>query len=196
MTAVVVRTARRDAVQIDPQRQPSGRKTSQAKGRITRRKGRAVVAADDLGKPVLGKNPRKLLANRLGSRVGRGLGTEDVTAAIVADRQRLKTFSVPRVPPALEIDRPKLVGPFDLDPVLQPPALLASLAATTMTHQAGFVQHPLEGALRGQLALPGRTREQLANLGRAPVGPTIDFPSAQTYAPGCWIRFPTMREEP
>ena len=152
---------------VDSERQPPGRQAAQSQGRVVRCEGSPVVAAKHFGQPMLLKNTRHLRLHGFGSRIVHGLSTQHVSAKLIANRQRFEASSITRVPPALKVDRPNVIGAFRLERVLQATSLFAR-HASPRRHQAHSTENPLKTALRGQVIFGERTFEHGPQLTRPP----------------------------
>src|SRR5215469_6065961 len=110
MAAVVLRLARSAAYQLDSQRNPPGAQPCQPRARLPRCEGLAVVELKRLRKTKLAKDPLERATDRLGRVRFDHLDTQHIAAERIAHRQWLAALAVARQPPALEVQRPDVVG--------------------------------------------------------------------------------------
>ena len=109
MGAVVLGMARPAAFQINSQRDPPHRETTQPQQTLHAGKGHAIVTADGVGQAVPGEKLLKTLPHRFAARVLQRPHLQHITAMLVAHRQRLA--SPPQAsPPPFKIHCPHFIG--------------------------------------------------------------------------------------
>src|SRR4051812_5391278 len=110
MASVLLRLARVDPLELDPEARPPSREFREPGCRRDRREWLAVVRTNRLGQPVL----REQLDEDLLDVLGRGLdergAREQIARCRVHDGQRVTEPTVARLELALEVDAPDVVG--------------------------------------------------------------------------------------
>src|SRR5487761_262920 len=119
---------------------------------MRRGEGYTVVAADVGRQAALLKKPFKYSESVSFPGRGKGLTSQQKTAGVVGDGERIAVLAVPQQELALVVGTPELIGPL---PQRQGSALRATTQAAASLDQAVAIEHGIDGALGGN----GNARE-------------------------------------
>ena len=107
--SVLLGMAGGDALGRDAQLDPPDAEPRQPRGRRARKR-RAVIAANALRQPIVGKRARETATRRIVRVAGQRIASQHVTTEAVAQRERMAGDAVARARRAFEIRRPRAIG--------------------------------------------------------------------------------------
>src|SRR5262249_47251668 len=111
MAAILLRMARPDPFDANAEAQPPDSKFAQVKQGIRRGEGNAVVAADVGRQAPLLKKPLKDSESVVFSSRRKGFTSEQKTAGVIGDSERITVLAIAQQELAFVIRTPKLIGP-------------------------------------------------------------------------------------
>src|SRR6185436_2141218 len=152
MAAVVLRTARPTALQIDAQHHPPCRQAAQAQYGSNAGKGRTVIAANGTRQPMFAKQRFKTVPHSFHACICYRAQLQYVPAVLIAHGQGLAALALATVPPTLEIHCPDFVGRLGFAPTAQAPCLLPAPQPSMLHHPSSF-QDPFEATLAWHLGM-------------------------------------------
>jgi hypothetical protein len=156
-----------DALDADTQAQPPNRKFAQVEQSVRGSERHAVVAADVGGQATLLKKPLKYWESVVFSRRRKRFTSEQKTAGVIADRERITVVGIAEQELAFVIRTPELIRPLSQR---QWRPVRTTTYATAPLHQAVAIEHRMDGAFGGDGDTGEPARQALADFARAPAG--------------------------
>src|ERR1700676_4213593 len=110
MAAVLLRMARLDAFNANPQPEPPDREFAQVKQGVCGGEGNAVMATNVKRHAAFFKKPLKQGKGIVFFGGGKSLTGEEITAGMIGDGQRVAVLTIPQQELALVIGAPQFIG--------------------------------------------------------------------------------------
>jgi hypothetical protein len=111
VTTILLRSTGFDALDGNPEAKPPDRKFAQVEQGVSRSEGNAVVAADVGRQATLLKKPLKHRESVVFSGRRKRFTSEQKTAGVIGDRERIAVLAIAEQELAFVIRTPELIGP-------------------------------------------------------------------------------------
>jgi hypothetical protein len=158
---------RLDPFNANTEPEPPDRKFAQVKQGMGRSEGHSVVAADVGRQAALLKKPLKHSESVVFPGRRKGLTSEQKTAGVIGDRQRVAVLAIPQQELAFVVGAPKLIGPL---PQRQRSALRTTTQAAAPLDQAMAIEHGVDGAFGRDRNTRESAEQSLADFASPPAG--------------------------